>query len=157
MRILITTTAMLLAAIAAPASASWNVGGGTFTGTTTPRASDVECPTGGVDVDARTVGFAYDTVGTVGVGEVRVTGFGCDGRLRLAAKGTGPTGSDIDCRRLKGTYNSTEWQFAGECLINSYNTGLVTFAATVVPAPAGEFAGVVRVDTDTDRRLLYLD
>lgn len=151
-RILLPAAALLLAAWAAPAHASWNVGGGLMAVDLARQAPDDECPTGPTTVDGTIQGFAMNTVGTGGIGGLTVDGFTCDGKAHVAVYGVGPTGSLIDCPRLEGPM----WHLEGVCYINYYDTGVLTLDATL--AGTDEYqAGPAHIEVDTSRKLIYTD
>lgn len=154
----------------APATTKANVGGGVVEGTAVfdapgiPPASANCQPTRFTLQGATATGVVLNTVITGFPGQMTITGEGrasctsvvnSDGPLTITVTGTGPTGSQVDCPALAGTFTrvglATAVVLSGDCTVNQFGTGRVEFIASLgfVPAqpdstghiPSADFAG----------------
>ena len=94
-----------------------------------------------------------NTVLTAYVGPVNITGSGRDscpsgasesGSLSVTVGGTGPTGSEFECGSLSGTYTrlltAVTVNVSGECSVNGFPAGDITFLAEAVVTPDPGFS-----------------
>lgn len=157
---------------AADADTMYNAGGGGVTGTAVFDVGSLPPVTAGgctqtLDFHLENTiapSFVFNTVFTGFVGEVDITGTGkslvCGtastntGSLELRIEGRGPTGSHFICAELDGGYTRQGALVVvtvfGNCTVNDFGTGTITFNAGLlfVPMPLG--AGVTGPITRAD-------
>lgn len=161
---LVAVTAVAATALLVPgtqAQAGSNMGGGAllgnvfFNGSGVPKAGD-PCVSTSFTLSGTAPGAVVNTVLTGHAGPITLTGSGgssnCEttglgaGTLTVAAHGVGPTGSRIDCNSLTGGFIriGTEVQVSvtGNCVINQFAAGTVTFLAVVQFVPTNPGGGV---------------
>lgn len=94
-----------------------------------------------------------NTVFTAYAGPITITGSGRDGcpngasqsgTLSVTAGGSGPTGSRFDCGSLSGSYTrlltAVTVNVSGECSVNDFPAGEITFVAEAVVTPRPGFS-----------------
>ena len=156
-----TAGAVLLPGNPAQAQAGTNLGGGAllgnvfFAGNGVPKAGD-PCVSTNFTLSGTAPGAVVNTVLTGHAGPIALTGWGgstnCEatglglGNITVVAHGVGPTGSTIDCEALVGGFIrvGTEVQVSvtGDCVVNKFAAGKVTFLAVVQFVPTNPGGGV---------------